>query len=314
MEPARILLTGGHGFVGAHLRAAMAREFPLAQLNAPDAHAMDVADAAAVERVVAETSPDVCIHLAAISAIGAARADPVRAWAVNALGALNLGRALLRLHPDCLMLYASSAEIYGRTFRPSRAPLTEEALLQPMNVYAASKAAADLGLGALAQEGLRVVRLRLFNHTGPGQSEQFVVPAFARQVARIKAGLQEPKLQHGALDPFRDFLDVRDVCDAYVACIRHADALPTGAILNVASGVPKRIGDILHDLLQLGGVAAAPETGQSLLRPSDIPYAAGDATRLRAFTGWSPRLPWTQTLSDVLADWVLRTASPHGSA
>ena len=176
----------------------------------------------------------------------------------------------------------------------------------PTNTYGATKAAADLAVGALAAEGLRAVRLRPFNHTGPGQSEAFVVPAFARQVARVAAGLQPPVLQVGALDPFRDFLDVRDVCDAYVACLQRADALEPGVILNLASGVPRRIGDVLDDLLRLAGVQARPETGAALLRPADIPMACGDATLARHLLDWAPRIAWEDTLRDVLADWRTR--------
>jgi GDP-4-dehydro-6-deoxy-D-mannose reductase len=107
----------------------------------------------------------------------------------------------------------------------------------------------------------------------------------------------------GALDPLRDFLDVRDVCAAYVSCIHAAEALPHGCVLNIASGTPRRIGDILTDLLRLAGVQATPETGAALLRPADIPFAAGEATAARRLLGWHPAIPWEQTLADVLADW-----------
>ena len=106
--------------------------------------------------------------------------------------------------------------------------LDESAAAAPMNTYAATKAAADLALGAMVNEGLRVIRLRPFNHTGPGQSPDFVVPAFARQIARIETGLQPPVMRTGALAPRRDFLDVRDVYAAYIACLQRADTLASG--------------------------------------------------------------------------------------
>jgi GDP-4-dehydro-6-deoxy-D-mannose reductase len=177
-----------------------------------------------------------------------------------------------------------------------------------MNSYAATKAAADLALGAMVNDGLNVVRLRLFNHTGPGQSESFAVPAFARQIARIEAGLQQPPIQVGGLDSMRDFLDVRDVCDAYVACLR-ADP-QAGTILNIASGVPRRIGDILHALLELAGRNIEIATEAARLRGSEIKTASGDATRARQVIGWSPRVAWTQTLADVLVDWRQRVSHP----
>ena len=131
--------------------------------------------------------PDACIHLAAVTAVADARRDPDRAWHVNLHGTLNLARAVLADAPDCHLLFASSSEIYGRSFISGRA-LDETAVLAPMNSYAATKAATDLALGAMANDGLRVMRLRLFNHTGPGQTDAFVVPAFARQIARIASG------------------------------------------------------------------------------------------------------------------------------
>jgi GDP-4-dehydro-6-deoxy-D-mannose reductase len=207
--------------------------------------------------------------------------------------------------PHCCFLFVSSADIYGAAFRAGT-KLDEAAVPAPLNTYGATKAAADLAIGALAADGLRAVRLRPFNHTGPGQSPAFVVAAFARQVARVAAGLQPPVLQVGALEPQRDFLDVRDVCDAYVACLRRAEALEPGVILNLASGTPRRIGDVLDELLRLAGVQARAETGAALLRPTDIALACGDASRARALLDWAPLVAWTDTLRDVLADWTAR--------
>jgi GDP-4-dehydro-6-deoxy-D-mannose reductase len=177
-----------------------------------------------------------------------------------------------------------------------------------MNSYAATKAATDLALGAMVNEALRVTRLRLFNHTGPGQTDAFVVPAFARQIARIAAGQQEPPLRVGGLDSLRDFLDVRDVCNAYVACLRRGADLPPGLILNIASGVPRRIGDILQDLMSLAGADFAVATDAGRLRGPEIVSASGDAAQARQLLDWAPAVPWRQTLADVLADWRDRVA------
>jgi GDP-4-dehydro-6-deoxy-D-mannose reductase len=260
-----------------------------------------------VSVAVGAARPDACIHLAAVTAVADARRDPDQAWRVNLHGTLNLAQALLEHVPDCRLLFASSSEIYGRSFEPGR-PLDEMALLAPMNPYAVTKAAADLALGAMANDGLRVVRLRLFNHTGPGQSDAFVLPAFARQIARIEAGLQAPPLRVGGLDSRRDFLDVRDVCSAYVACLRRDAELPAAAILNVASGVPRCIGDILDELLGLAGLDIEVSTDSSRLRGVEIRTASGDAGMAREVLGWAPTVPWRQTLTDVLADWRARVA------
>ena len=304
MEPRHILMTGASGFVGRHLVPLLKASFPGAEVFSGQ---VDVSDADAVSKLVRDAQPDACIHLAAVTTVAHARQNPDRAWHVNLHGTLNVARAVLAHVRGCRLLFASSAEIYGRSFATGR-PLDETAPPAPMNGYAATKAAADLALGAMANDGLRVVRLRLFNHTGPGQSDEFVLPAFARQIALIEAGRQRSPLQVGRLDSMRDFLDVRDVCGAYVACLRHDADLAPDAVLNIASGVPRRIGDILRELLDLAGLRAEPATDTTRLRGAEIPSASGDSSRARRLLGWAPSIPWQQTLADVLADWRARVA------
>ncbi len=302
MPPRRILVTGSAGFVGQHLLPALRTACPGAELHTAP---FDVTDGAAAAAAVATAQPDAVVHLAAVAAISQARLDPGLAWNVNLTGTLNVARAIMAHAPACTLVFASSADIYGASFRAGT-PLDEGAVPAPLNTYAATKAAADLALGAMAAEGLRVVRVRSFNHTGPGQAPGFVVPAFAEQVARIAAGLQPPVLRVGALDPMRDFLDVRDVCAAYTLCLVHADALAPGTVLNVASGQPRRVGDVLTTLMKAAGVQAEVVTDAGRLRPTDIPIAAGDAALARRLLGWAPAIPWEQTIADVLADWQAR--------
>ena len=300
----RILVTGASGFVGGHLLPALRTRFPDADVEAAR---FDVTEPAAVRDAVQAIQPDACIHLAAISAVPQAQSDPDLAWRVNLHGTLTLARALAAV-PGATLVFASTAEAYGQSFRRAEA-LDETAALAPMNTYGATKAAADLALGAMAREGLRIIRARPFNHTGPGQSAAFVVAAFARQVARIAAGLQAPELNVGALDPLRDFLDVRDVCRAYALCIERREAIASGTILNIASGQPRRVGDVLDDLLRLAAVDATVKLDPARLRPSEITLAAGDNTAARSLLGWTPAIPWEQTLADVLADWRDRAVS-----
>ncbi|WP_419730946.1 GDP-mannose 4,6-dehydratase [Lichenicola sp.] len=304
MSDRRILVTGLSGFVGQHLARAMQDVLPDSELLPLTC---DVTDADAVQEAVATLSPDACLHLAAISAIPVARAAPDRAWAVNLQGTLNLARALHAERPDAWFLHVSSGDAYGASFKLER-PLDEDAPLAPINTYGATKAAADMAMSAMAAEGFRVIRLRPFNHTGPGQAPDFAIPAFARQIALIRAGRQEPILRTGSLTAFRDFLDVRDVCRAYALCLRHANGLAPGTILNIASGTARRIGDVLQGLLALSGVAVSIETDPSRARPTDIPLAIGNAGRLRDRVGWDPEITWEQTLRDVLDDWTLRIA------
>lgn len=301
------MVTGASGFVARHLVPRLRQAFPDSTLLLCGAgHVdLDVSDGEAVRSLILREMPDACVHLAAISAVAAAKNDPARAWRVNLHGSLELARAILTFAPGCILLYVSSAEVYGRSFASGEL-VTEATVLAPMNTYAATKAAADLALGAMVSDGLRVVRVRPFNHTGPGQSADFAVPAFARQIARISTGQQAPTLTVGSLDPLRDFLDVRDVCDAYTACLGKADALPPGCIFNVASGTPRRIGDVLTRLLELARVDATVTVDAVLQRRAEIQVACGDSAHIRDMLGWAPSVPWDTTLRDVLADWIGR--------
>jgi nucleoside-diphosphate-sugar epimerase len=309
--PGRILITGASGFVGAHLTTALAKAYPDCSLMTP---AIDLRGSDAADKVIGESSPDVCVHLAAVSSITEAQQDEENAWQVNLLGSLRIARAILRHVPTCQLLFISTAEAYGASFRAG-AQLDEAALLAPMNVYSATKAAADLALGGMAaQHGLRLVRLRPFNHTGPGQSPQFVVAAFARQIARIAAGMQAPQLQVGNLDTWRDFLDVRDVCAGYIACIAKRDELPADTILNLASGETRRIGDVLNELQALAGIKVELSVDPSRVRATDLRIACGNSGRAASLLGWRPAIPWTQTLRDVLDDWRGRIIGEAGES
>jgi GDP-4-dehydro-6-deoxy-D-mannose reductase len=293
----KILVTGAEGFVGRHLMPRLAADFPAATVLASD---FDVTGGAAVARFFADFRPDVCVHLAAVSAIGAAGADPARAWAVNFQGSLNVAEAILAHAPDCRMIFISSAEVYGATFNAGSA-LDESAALAPLNLYAETKAAAEGALSALCERGLKLLRLRPFNHTGPGQSEAFVVPAFAAQIARIEAGVNPPVMQVGSLTPERDFMDVRDVCRAYSLAVRRFDELPGNTVMNIASGTPVRIGAILDLLLAQARCEISVAEDPARLRKVEIPRAVGDASHAATALGWRTEIALQETLDNVLA-------------
>jgi GDP-4-dehydro-6-deoxy-D-mannose reductase len=298
----RILITGADGFVGGFLRPALAAAFPACEILATGLNTgttLDVTDAAAVTRLFSDFQPDACFHLAGIAAIGVAKTAPDLAWRVNFHGSLNVAAAILAAAPGCRMIFISSSEVYGASFK-SAVALDETALLAPLNLYAATKAAAELALGAMTSDGLRLLRLRPFNHTGPGQTEAFVVPAFAGQIARIEAGLAPPEMAVGAVEPERDFLDVRDVCTAYVASLQGFDNLPNNTVLNIASGVPVQVGEILRRLLGLARRPVAVTTDPRRLRTVEIARAVGDADAARRLLGWAPVYGLDETLADVL--------------
>jgi GDP-4-dehydro-6-deoxy-D-mannose reductase len=317
----RLLVTGAGGFVGRHLLALLRQRFPAATLvaacrleegalpslaQADRVVPFDLMEPEACAAMIAETRPDGLVHLAAQASVAASFTDPLASWRANLMGTIALAEAVLRHAGHCRFVLASSAEVYGLSFR-GEAPLDETALLAPTNPYAVSKAACDMAIGEMALRGLDAVRLRAFNHTGAGQSESFVVASFARQIARIEAGQQPPVMRVGALDRWRDFLDVRDVCEAYAAAL--AAEIAPGAIYNIASGTPRRIGAVLDALIARSTVVPAVEVEPMRLRPTDVERVVGCAALAERALGWAPKRPWDETLDAVLADWRARVSA-----
>lgn len=307
----KIMVTGAGGFVGTHLGAALRRRLPEAELVGlatrarktafGDLKALDVTDANAVVDCLTAEKPDCIVHLAGVAAPKLANEDPNRTWNTHLFGSLNIARALQAYLPDTLMVHVSSGLVYGST-AASGAPLTEESLLAPTDEYSTSKAAADLALGALSGRGLRVVRMRPFNHTGPGQAPDFVIPDWANQIAQIEAGQREAIMRVGNLEAARDFCDVRDVADAYVSVIENQDAIQSGEIFNLASGTPRRVGDMLDKLLSLSEVEIELQQDPARMRPADLPSIAGDASLARQRLAWSPKYSLEDTIRAVLED------------
>ncbi|WP_108682478.1 NAD-dependent epimerase/dehydratase family protein [Methyloceanibacter sp. wino2] len=309
----RVIVTGADGFVGPYVLSALTQRFgdamelvPTSRVSMPDLGgqsvvALDITDAHAVHALISEVAPTHVVHLAGIAAPTEAARNPDAAWDVNLHGTLTIARALMTLAPEASLIFAGSGLAYGLSGK-SGEPLDETAILAPGDEYGATKAAADIALGAFATRGLKVIRCRPFNHAGPGQSESFVIPGFAIQIARIEAGRSAPVIRVGNLDAERDFLDVRDVARAYASAVDHAAAIAPGTILNIASGEPRRIGDILDALLALSQKQITVEQDPNRLRPSDVSRITGNAASARALLSWTPEVPFDVTLADVLDD------------
>jgi GDP-4-dehydro-6-deoxy-D-mannose reductase len=313
----RILLTGGAGFVGAYVARALREAYPAATCVAllrpgeagtapaiPTAIA-DLLDEDAIDRLVAELRPDLVIHLAGQASIGHAAKAAEQTWRVNFHGAFSLGAAVARHAPRAVVLFSSTAAAYGASFRAGI--LDESAPLAPVDVYSRSKVAAESALADILGPEARLIVARPVNHSGPGQkSRDFVLASFAAQIASIEAGAAEPRLEVGDLSKARDFLDVRDVVDAYMRLVAKAHELPErNAVFNVASGEARSIAALL-DVLR--GMSRRPfdiEVNPQLLRPSatDIASVACDASKLRAATGWAPRHSLPDMLQALLDEW-----------
>jgi GDP-4-dehydro-6-deoxy-D-mannose reductase len=207
--------------------------------------------------------------------------------------------------PEATVIVVCSAEEYGYV-DPDDVPVNEKQPFRPGNPYAVSKIAQDMLAYqyALAWD-MRIVRLRPFNHFGPGQSDRFVLSSFARQIAEAEAGRIEPVVLTGNLDARRDFLDVRDVARAYRLAADHGES---GGVYNIATGRAWQIGALLRQLLDMARVRLDVRHDPARMRPSDVPILSGDATRFSQLTGWRPEIPISQSLADMLDDWRRRIA------
>jgi GDP-4-dehydro-6-deoxy-D-mannose reductase len=297
------LLRRGCDVVGAarRLDAASTAPHPIALDRVPLLRC-DVTEPEEVRAVLAETCPDATVLLSGLASPPAANRDPRQAYAVHAMGAVNVLEAVAAVARPIRVLVVTSSEAYGST-GVDHSPLDEDAALKPTTIYAASKAAADLAAGAfVSARGVDVIRVRPFNHTGPGQGAGFVCPDFAGQVAAIVAGRQAPVIEVGNLEVSRDFLDVRDVVRGY------ADALErgrTGEIYNLCSGSGVTIRSILDDLCALAGVRPEIRVVAERHRPAEVPAYWGSGARAAQVLRWEPTIPWRQTLTDLL-DWCRR--------
>lgn len=298
------------GFVGHHLagllRAQHGVELLLTARKYSDSslgvvQQLDVTDPIAVREAVARFGCTHIVHLAGLAAVTAANSNPEEAWRVHVGGTLNIARAIQELVPECSLIFVGSGQVYGASAR-SGEPVDELTLPDPVDTYSVTKVAADFALGALARQGLQCIRMRPFNHTGPGQSDSFVVSNFAMQVARIEAGLQPATMRVGNLEAERDFLDVRDVASAYVSALQKSHQIAAGQIINVASGKAHSIRSILDKLLNLSQCQIQIEQDVGRMRPNDLPRIVGDGAVARKLLNWTPVYSLDETLIDLLED------------
>jgi len=317
----RVLITGMDGFAGSYLAELLLRETHWSLIgvsrstegerasNRVQWWRLDLRDPDGIRRLMKYERPDLVIHLAAQSHVPTAWKDPWATVENNLRGQINLLEGILinRLTPRVLIV--TSNEVYGAPALSSDLPFTEASPLRPNNPYGVSKAAQDLSaLQYHMSHKLDLLVARPFNHIGPRQREHFVVSDFARQIALIEAGRQEPVMRLGNMAAQRDFTDVRDVVRAYFLMIKLADG---GRAYNVCSGTPRSIQSVLDALFAMTPARIRVESDPSKFRPLDTPVSYGDPGRLREATGWAPAIPFEQTLADILNDWRARVAADN---
>jgi GDP-4-dehydro-6-deoxy-D-mannose reductase len=313
----RILLTGGAGFVGSYLAPLLAaaypnaRRFMLVKPNEPcrDANwtprAADLLNKNALDEIVADTRPDLVVHLAGQASIGKAQADGTTTTHVNLDGSSNLASALGRHARRTTVLFASSVAVYGASLKRGKA--AENTPLDPLDAYGRSKMDAEAVLTSRLADESRLIVARPVNHSGPRQdAKSFALSSFAAQIAAIELGRWEPRIIVGDLSKKRDFLDVRDVVDAYIALTRAARTLPDRvSFFNIASGEAHSIRSLLDRLCAISGRDYPSEIDPKLVRSpgSDIDCIVCDASHLRETTGWAPRRSIDDLLRSLLEYW-----------
>lgn len=312
----KILVTGATGFVGQYMLEKLREEkadyfgtsfsglsedfknlFPEAGKRI---FKCDLKDKMKVKDLIKEIKPTAIIHLAAL-------ATPTDSWSIleemltnNMLGQLNILEAVRTIDPKIKVITISSGQVYGAV-RPEEIPLTENSLVRPNNPYASSKAFQEiLSTQYFCNYDIPTVIMRPLNHIGPRQEGNFAIPSFVKQIVEIEKGLKEPIMKVGNLEAKRDFLDVRDVCEAYYLAI--LKGVP-GEAYNLGSGVAHRMSDILDFLIKKSQVKIKIERDKNLMRPSDMPILCADYSKFNKATGWKPKYKIEDTLKDILEYW-----------
>lgn len=313
----RALITGITGFAGSHLAEFLLHEHPELEVfgtyrwrsrrenvrqveGKVEMVECDLRDPTSTRRMVAQSQPEVVFHLAAQSFVPSSWSGPSETLTTNITAQTNLFEAVRDLGLDPVIQIACSSEEYGKVL-PDEVPIKETNPLRPLSPYAVSKVAQDLlGYQYFQSYGLKAIRTRGFNHTGPRRGDVFVTSNFAKQIASIEAGLQEPVIRVGNLEAIRDFTDVRDMVRGYWLATQKGRP---GEVYNIASGKGQTIRELLDQLIALSEVEVTVEIDPDRLRPSDVEVLRGDASKFRAETGWEPEIPLERTLADLLEFW-----------
>lgn len=313
----RALITGITGFAGSHLADYILETHPEVEvhglvrwrsrmenirhiLDRVHLQEADLKDMVSMKKALAEIEPDRIFHLAAQSFVPTSWRCPGETFAINSIGQVNLFEAVLDLGLTPRIQIAGSSEEYGLV-HPDEVPMKETNPLRPLSPYAVSKVAQDLlGYQYFMSYGLHVVRTRGFNHTGPRRGEVFICSNFAHQIVEIEKKLRDPVLFVGNLEAKRDFTDVRDTVRAYWLSLEKGEA---GEVYNIGTGVAYSAQEILDKLLALTEADVRVEVDPLRLRPSDVMILLSDCSKFRTISGWEPRIPFEQSLQDLLEYW-----------
>jgi len=324
----RVLITGITGFAGSHLADYLIAEHPDVEIfgtyrwrsrreniehldGKVTLLETDLRDYPSVAAALRRAEPDAIFHLAAQSFVPTSWNAPSETIVTNVVGQTNIFEAVRALGLDPRIQIACSSEEYGLVL-PDEVPIRETNPLRPLSPYAVSKVSQDyLGYQYFQSYGIKALRTRGSTTPVPRRGEVFVTSNFAKQIALIEAGRQAPVISVGNLDAVRDFTDVRDMVRAYWLAVQSARP---GEVYNIATGNGITIRAMLDKLIALARVEVRVETDPARLRPSDVEVLIGDSSKFRGDTGWEPRIPFDQTLADLLDYWRARVAAPGAVA
>ena len=312
----KILITGITGFAGSHLADFIIKE-KLGEIHAVrrwrsltenidhliekiDLYECDLRDAFSVRDLIDRIRPDRIFHLAAQSFVPTSWTAPTESLSTNILGQLNIFEAVRKIGINPLIQIACSSEEYGMVY-PDEIPIKETNPLRPLSPYAVSKVGQDmLGYQYFKSYGMKIIRTRGFNHTGPRRAPVFVCSDFAKQIVDIEFKKREPVMSVGNLDARRDFTDVRDTVVGYWLALEKGEP---GEVYNICSGKDHRINDVLDKLFQLTDMDIDVCQDPDKMRPSDVPILKGDNSKFTRKTGWKTTIPFEKTLEDLMDYW-----------
>ncbi len=311
----KALITGITGFAGSHLAELLLEkgyevhgttrprsktdniDHIKRKLKLQDA---DLLDSHSLYTILSDIKPDFVFHLAAQSFVQSSWASPANTMEMNTVGSVHLFEAVRRAQIDPVIQIACSSEEYGLVLR-NETPVKETNPLRPLSPYAVSKVAMDyLGYQYYQSYGIKIIRTRGFNHTGPRRGEVFVTSNFAKQIAEIEKGRKDSIIEVGNLDAQRDWTDVRDMARAYLLAVKKCEY---GEVYNVCSEKAVTVSDMLNLLLSFSKIKVKIVKDSSRIRPSDVPILLGDCGKFKKATGWKPEIPFEKTMKDLLNYW-----------
>ena len=266
-------------------------------------HEVDLNDFGSVIAALQEVKPDAIFHLAAHANVRASFITPQTVLSNNILGTGNLFEGIRIAKLDPLIQLCSTSEVYGQV-QPNEVPIREEQPMRPASPYAVSKVAQDLlGYTYFVAYKMRIIRTRMFAYLNPRRTDLFAT-SFARQVARIEAGLQK-ELTHGNLESVRTIVDVRDAMRAYWEALLHCKP---GEAYNIGGTATMTVGEVLKRLIAMAKKPIPTRQDPALLRPADVTLQIPNVERFAAATGWKPKYSFDESLSHLLEYWRRRAA------